>query len=247
MIVGSAEPEALRPGAPVMHDFGSEPLSLAGASVLQLLCEVSGGTQALLPPALHPTLPGVVAWQVYDFPTSPWGPFRMAQTRIQCRSGTRPRGLLVSGVVTSAAAGEALTARWGFRLAPGEIDFLRGYDRVHASVRSPEGDALLAVGLQDPVMLPPGAVQFVSGVHPADTPSGFRLVQVDALHEVHRAERGDPVIDYFDAGAWGEDRMVPTYPISASICTADVTLRRLRFVCRPGEMSFTGTETVAAG
>ena len=247
MIVGSVDPEALRPGAPVLRDFGTEDLTLRGANVLQLLCEVSGGTQALLPPALHPTLPGVVAWQVYDFPESPWGPFRLAQTRLQCRSGTRPRGLLVSGVVTDAAAGQALAARWGFRLAAGEIDFLRGYDRVQASVRTAEGRPALSLGLLSPLLLPPDAVQFVSGVHPADTPNGFRLVQVDALHEVHRAERGDPVIDCFDAGAWGEDRIVPMLPISASICSADVTLRRLRFVCRPGEMSFTGTEAVAAG
>jgi hypothetical protein len=140
-----------------------------------------------------------------------------------------------------------LTARWGFRLATGEIDFQRGYDVVRAIVRSADGRPLLSLALRDPSMLPPGAVQFVSGVHPADTPSGFRLVQVDTLHEVHRAERGEPVVEAFDAGAWGEEGIVPTQPISASICHADVTLRQLRFVCRPGEIAFVGTETVAAG
>ena len=229
-----------------MRSFATPAVGLAGASVLQVLCEVGNDNALLLPPALHPTLPGVVGWQVYDFPESPWGAFRLALTRIECRSGTRPRGFLVSGVIDSAPAGEALATGWGYGLRSGEIDFRRGYDGVDASVRTVEGRDLLQLGLRNPVLLPPDVVQFVSSVHPADTPSGYRLVQVDPRYDVLRAERGEPVIEYFDAGAWGDDRIVPTHPISASICIADVTLPRLRFVCRPGEMAFTGTETVAA-
>lgn len=246
MLVGQADPEARRAGAPVMQSFATEAVCLAGASVLQVLCEVGNDNAQLLPPALHPTLPGVVAWQVYDFPESPWGAFRLAQTRIECRSGTRPRGFLVSGVVDAPEARRALAERWGYTLVPGEIAFRRGYDGVDASVHTVEGSVVLQLGLRDPVLLPPDVVQFVSSVHPADTPSGYRLVQVDPRYDVLRAERGEPVIECFDAGAWGEDRVVPTHPISASICIADVTLPRLRFVCRPGEMAFTGTETVAA-
>ena len=73
---------------------------------------------------------------------------------------------------------------------------------------------------------------------------GYRLVQVDPVHAVHRAERGDPVIDAFESEAWGDGRMIPSFPISAVICRADVTLPRLRFVARPGELAFTGTERI---
>jgi hypothetical protein len=246
VLIGVADPEARRPSAPRLASFATDTVTLPGVSALQILCEVSGGTAEMMPPALHPTLPGVVAWLVYDCPDSPWGAFRLAQTRIECRSGTRPRGLLVKGVIDNDEARAALTERWGYTLERGEIDFRRGYDGVDVFVRSAEDEPLLAIGLTDPVLLPAGVVQFVSSVHPADTPSGYRLVQVDPRHEVHRAERGEPVIEFFDAGAWGEERIVPVHPISASISLADVTLPRLRFVCRPGEMAFTGTETVAA-
>jgi hypothetical protein len=244
MLMGAADPEAWREGAPKMSALTTEPVSFRGASVLQVLCEVENDNAELLPPALHPTLPGVVGWQVYDFPESPWGAFRLAQTRIECRSGTRPRGLLVSGVIDNAAAREALTARWGYRLHAGEIDFRRGYDGVEVVVGGPQGDPILVLGLQDPVLLPPDVVQFVSSVHPAETPNGYRLVQVEPRYQVNRAERGDPVIELFDAEAWGESRIAPVYPISAALCLTDVTLPTLRFLCRPGELAFTGTESL---
>ena len=84
----------------------------------------------------------MVAWLVYDCPESPWGPFRLAQTRIECRSGTRPRGLLVSAICNNPVAGRALAEGWGYRWEPGEIDFRRGYDQVRSVVHS-EGEIAL--------------------------------------------------------------------------------------------------------
>jgi hypothetical protein len=247
MLVGVSDPEARRPRAPAMPSFAAEAVRLEGASVLQVLCEVSGGTAELLPPALHPTQPGVVAWQVLDCPHSPWGTFRLAQTRIECRSGTRPRGFLVSGVSDNEEARQALERGWGYALSPGEIGFRRGYDGVEIKVSSRTGDPMLWIGLREPVLLPPDVVQFVSSVHPAETPLGFRLVQVDPRFEVQRAERGEPRVDLFDGDAWGDERIRPAWPISAAICLAHVTLPPVRFVCRPDELAFTGTEAVSAG
>ena len=52
------------------------------------------------------------------------------------------------------------------------------------------------------------------------------------------------MLDEFDAEAWGDERIEPSYPISAAHCLADVTLPKLRFVCRPEVMAFEGTEPV---
>jgi len=245
MLSGVADPAAREVGAPRLTDLATEEVILEGASVLQVLYEVANDNAELLPPALHPTLPGIVNWAVYDVPDSPWGAFRLAQTRIECRSGTRPRGFLISGVIDNDNAREALETRWGYGLASGQIDFRRGYDGVDVSVRTRAGEPCLALGLREPVRLPPEVVQFVSSLHPAQTPRGYRLLQVDPRHNVHRAERGDPRVELFDAEAWGEARIEPVYPVSACICLADVVLPRLRFLCRPGEIAFTGTEPIA--
>jgi hypothetical protein len=38
----------------------------------------------------------------------------------------------------------------------------------------------------------------------------------------------------------------PYYPVSASIAVADITVQRLRYVSKPEELAFTGTEPVGA-
>ena len=50
--------------------------------------------------------------------------------------------------------------------------------------------------------------------------------------------------DQFVAEEWGEERLVPVYPVSASLAQGRLTLPELRFVCRPDELAFTGTEPV---
>ena len=79
-------------------------------------------------------------------------------------------------------------------------------------------------------------------MHLARTPRGLRLVQVDPTFAVERAERGRPHLVAFDAAAWGDARIVPMHPVSASIAIADVTLPRLRYLCRPDVWAFEGTE-----
>ena len=245
MLVGLAAPDDRAQGAPTIPDLGTDEVTLENVEVFQLLCEIDAGTaEEMLPPALHPTLPGVVTWLVYACPDSPRGAFKLAQTRIECRSGTRPRGFLISGFCSNVGAAAALAEGWGYSVGVAEIDFRRDYAGVSVAVSSEDGDPHLAIGLRDPVVLPPDVVQFVSSVHAAHTPRGYRLVQVDPRHSVHRAERGDPIVEHFDGEAWGDERIVPRYPISAAVCIADVTLPRLRFLCRPGELAFQGTERV---
>ncbi len=244
MQIGCADPQALASNAPRLSRLDAEPVTIEGVELLQVLCETKAdGLRERLPPALHPTSPGVITWLAYRCDESPWGPFRLAQTRIECRSGTRPRALLVSGVIDNEQAGRALTEGWGYRLHPGEIDFRRGYDRTELR-GAVEGECVLELEMRDPILLPPDAMQFVSSLHPAHTPNGFRLVQVDAVHQIERAERGEPIVGEFDAAAWGEPGLEPHHPISAAGGTGTLTFAKLRFLCKPGELAFTGTERI---
>ncbi len=242
MLQGTGSVAEFEKGAPTMESLDTEALTFANAEVMQVLCEIySDDVCDLLPPALHPTLPPVVCWSVYRFPETEWGEVRLAQTRIECRSGLRPRALLVSAVTDNPAAGRALQTRFGFRVRNGVVGIRRSYDEIRAEVEI-DGELVLDVGLRDPGRLEPSVVQFVSSVHPATTPRGFRLVQVDLTHTLERAERGDPSVEEFEAEAWGDDRIQPAYPISAIFGMGEVTLPKLRYVCRPEVMAFEGTE-----
>lgn len=244
MLSGLRDPAELASGAPRMDSLDTEPLALEGVELLQVFCEAkSDRVQQLLPPALHPTLPGVVQWLVYRCPSSPWGPFQLAQTRVECRSGTRPRAFLVSGAIDNERARAELAARWGYALLPGEVRLQRGYDEIRASVHL-GGAPALELCLRDPTPIDGEVVQFIASVQGAHTPRGFRLVQVDPDYEVARAERGEPSIEEFAAELWGEERVEPLYPISAVFCLANVTLPALRYLSRADVAAFQGTERV---
>ena len=244
MLIGTADPEALAQAAATLESFGTEPEKLLGVETLQIAWEIEReGTDALLPPALHPTRPPLATWLVQRAPESPWGPFAMAQCRIECRSGLRPRGFLRGGVIDNAEARAALAARWGYALGTGEVRLTRGYDRIGVDVVQ-AGRSIFAGALQDPMPLRNTDAYYVANIHLTHTPNGLRLVQVDPDYDVERAERGRPLLLRFEPEAWACEGVRPSDPISASFTLATVTLPSLRYVCRPDVIAFVGTERV---
>ena len=244
MLFGTADVTALAAGAPRMERLDTEPLVLPGAWVVQATFEMpSSVRECLLPPALHPTDPPLVSWLVYRCSEGPLGAFALAQLRVSCRSGLRPRGFLVDGVVDSAEAGRALAGRWGYRVRLGEVRTARHFDAVSVHV-AVAGRPIVELVLGDPDPLAASDVQYTAGMHLADTPRGTRLVQVDPGYAVARAERARPRLVALDAAACGDARLAPTSPVSASIALADVTLPKLRYVCRPDVWAFDGTARV---
>lgn len=244
MLIGTGDPQSFEKEAPTIAAFEEKPLDIPDCVFLQALCEIESEPMcAMLPPALHPTLPPVVGWSAIEAADSPFGPFRLAQLRIECRSGLRPRGLLVGAVVDSEAAAHVLAERFGFRCTIGEVEIARAYDATRLSVAR-GGRRLVELVLREPVRLGETDTQFVSSLHPAQTPKGFRLVQVDLEYAVKRAERGRLEIADFDAAGWGEERIRPSWALPGVVGRADLAIRPIRFVCRVDVLAFQGTEAV---
>jgi hypothetical protein len=238
VLTGATDVRAIVSDPPELATFATAPLVLPGAAVLQLITEIRvTGREASLPPSLHPTNPPSAVLLFWDCPESPWGPFRMAQGRVACRSGLRPRGFVQGCVVDNAEACAALRSEWGFPAEVGEVRVDRGYDRVAASA------ARDAVAGRDPDPLGAGDIAFTTTVALAGTPRGLRLVQIDCDYAVTRAERVRPAVEAF-AGGWMHPAVEPSHPISASVALADITLQPHRYVSKPDELAFTGTETI---
>ena len=244
MLIGTADVRDLVPDPPTLDAFAAAPVELPGATVLQLISEIQvAGRESSLPSGLHPTNPPSVVFQFWDCPQSPWGPFRLAQGRVACRSGLRPRGFVQGCVTDSADAAEALRSQWGFPAVVGEVVVDRGYDRVRAQVDT-GGRTVLAVTGRDPDPLGTGDIAFTTTVALAQTPRGLRLVQIDCDYAVSRAERVRPMVDAFEQGAWLAASIALTWPISAAVAIADIRLEPHRYVSKPDELAFTGTETI---
>lgn len=244
MLYGTGSIDPISKRAPKVGSLDTEPLELPGIELLRVTFEIARHDVAtFFPPALQATLPPLVTWSVYRCKEGPLGPFCLAETQLNCRSGARTRTYLLAGVIDSEGAGAALSERWGFDPRIGEIRLSQGFDRVDASVVV-EGRTILDVSMRDPVPLGATAIHFAASMHPAHTPNGLRLLQVDASFRVQRSERGRASVDCFSAAEWNEPRVRPTNPVAATFSTADLTLEKLRFMGRPEVNAFEGTEPV---
>ena len=246
-LVGTRDFASLAAEAPLVASLDTEQLELQNASVLQVLYEIdSGAMTGFIPPALHPTIPPVLFMTVTSVPDSPWGPFALAEVRVGCRQGARPRALSVRAICNSAAASDALASRWGFPCVPGDVSFERGYDRAHAVASTAADGLVLEMSLRNPDPIGGGDIQYISSLHLARVRRGgeeaVRLVQIDPDFAVSKADRGRPELHACRPGAFGFEGAVPTHAVSASVTTCNITLPTLRYLVDPVKPPLTAVE-----
>lgn len=240
MLTGSADLDALARSAPTMASLDPDPVTFEEVEVLQATFEMAyTSREVTLPPGLHPTTPPMMVVLAWAVPDSEWGPLTMAQVRVACRSGVRPRGFVAGCLVSSADAAVALASRWGFPAHAAPIELNRFYDSVVLDA----GDAMCLTGL-DPDPLNAGDVQYTVTTTLAHTPRGLRLVQVEPEYELRRVERIRPRLDHFDPTHWGAPALAPRHPVSATVGVGTVSIPKLRFVSKPDVLAFEGTESV---
>lgn len=234
--------------APLVTSLATEPVVLERAEILYAMLEIDArDMENLIPAALNPTIPPVVTFVTIKCKESPFGAFTLAQTRIGCRAGVRPRGFPVGGYIEGSEAAPVLADRWGFDLQPANVSLGRRYHDIVADVEV-GGRPILEVSAVDPVPLTGGEVLFASSMHLArvqrDGDAVPKLVQVDPEFKFHRAARGGARLDAFDPQAWGEERLAVVYPVSAWYAVCDLTLPRIRYICDPDVPALQGTEKI---
>lgn len=233
--------------AAVIDRLDTEPVTLPGVEILYAQVEIETAPHLdLLPPALHPTIPPSATFIFWKCAEGPFGPFTLAQVRVGCRAGVRPRGFVTASYCDSQEASEALRSRWGYNCRPGIVRLRRYYDRVVGSVVAAD-ETILQVTLLDPQPMSGAEVMYTASMQLARIREGEardRLVQVDPEYTFRRADRGRPSVDTFDAGAWAAEGLRPNYMISATATQADVALPRHRYLVDPNRPAMQGTETL---
>ncbi|HEY5647691.1 MAG TPA: acetoacetate decarboxylase family protein [Pseudomonadales bacterium] len=244
MLVGTASIEALAAGAAEVAAFHAHAIELSDVVCFQLTAEMrNSAREAVLPPGLHPTIPAALSVQVFEVGMSPWGAFDFATVRISCRSGVRARGFSRGTLVSSEVACAGLRDQLGFPARQGSIRFRHGYDGVSVDVTE-QGHSILRIEAIDPEPMALDDVQYTGTLNLAKTPLGLRLMQVEMNSSARRVERLTARLEVFDGRAWGDERLVPSRVIAAAVSEMTATFPPVRFVCRPDELAFTGTEAV---
>jgi hypothetical protein len=245
MLVGTAAVDELANDVATITTWRDESAKLDDVEVVQAMFELPyAAREAVLPPSLHPTNPPTMVLQAWRAGTSPWGAFELAMVRVQCRSGLRPRGLVVASVIDNTDAARALTEGWGFAPQIGDVRVRRFYDATTVDVRI-AGTTILELHGADPDPLGPADVNYSSTLNLANTPNGLRLVQLDVTADLDRAERMHSESIAFDAEGWGTPMLDPRQPVSASVGVGRLVLERVRYCCKPDVLAFEGTETIS--
>ncbi len=236
---------------PLMTGFDTEVWELKGAEILQLSFEVvEEPAEWLVPPALHPSIPPYATLSVARFPSSPVGPFALAQVRLVVRAGIRPRGYLLGAYTDSEKAVPELRARWGFTVGLGTITLQARHDRVIGQVVR-DGQTILHMELENPEQISGADVTYLDSLHLArmmengkETPI---IVQVDPEYIFQNAHRGRPHLLSLQADAWGGNgRLRCTSAITATHTRCDTDLPKLRFALNPLVPAIQGSRRLAA-
>ena len=245
-LVGTRNLAAMAAAAPTVSAIGEEPWTFPGSQILQLMYEIDDETMtALIPPALHPTIPPTIVFVVTRVPESPVGPFTLAEARIGARSGARPRGLVVRAFCDSDDAISALGRRWGYPLVKADVVLEKRYDHIRGSVTS-EGKCVLELALVNPEPISGNDLQYLATLNLAHVDRGgteaVRLVQVDPDFTFRSSDRGQPQLTTFDAAAWALDGARPVYAVSASYAVADIQMPELRYLVDPDKAPLAAVE-----
>jgi hypothetical protein len=244
VLTGTADLESFARGAPKLASFDGESVTLPGVELLQVTYELGGvAPESPFPPALLPTLPVLAVLSLWRAESGPLGRFALAQLRLSCRSGARPRQLLVASFAEGDTARAALNERFAFGARPASVRLERFYDRVEGGVTL-DGTTILDVTALGPLPLASGDLQFFSSVHRAETPKGLRLVQIDTELSVTRAERARPHMTHFSPAAFGMPKAALAYPVAAFVALGDLAIPKVRFVSRADVPPHLGTEKV---
>lgn len=245
VLIGTRDIASLLEHAPTVDNLDAEAWENAGVELLHLRYEIDDrNREALLPRALHPTIPATAIFTAARYPDSPVGPFMLAQVRIGCRSAALPRGFLLRAYTDSPAAADALARRWGYACDVGDVKIARYHDRIVATVAA-GGAEILRMSLIDPEPISGGDVQYVANMNLARGADGEPiLVQVDPEYRFHRAERGRADIATFDRAAWRAEGVDPVYPIIASFTQCDTGFPAIRFVLDPNKSAIEGTRKI---
>lgn len=233
-----------------IHGFKTDEWTLKGAQILNVYYEIdTDPAQAMMPVTVRPVIPAYAMFNVTHYPESPVGPFTIADVRLGCRAGVRPRGFTLASYVDSEAAARELAHRWGFPTRVGKVYLRAFHDRVVGRVTTAAGKVALEVEMLDRDFISGSDIQYVSSMHLCRNREDGKLtvVQCDPEWIFSKAERGRPNLVAFDSASWnGGDKVRPNWPISASYAVADVTLTKIRYVSDPNQDAFRGTTQIAA-
>lgn len=204
---------------------------LADVEIFYSLFEIRmAAARALLPPGLHPSVPALMGITFIRADSGPFGAFCLAYLGPACRTGIKPRHLVLGACCNAPAAADFFSRRYDFDCREAEVDCHETYDRVHGCIAL-DGITVLDLSITHcvPLVGAGATVKYSPPLNAARAGDGNDLVQFEAVYDFKRVIRGGLNAAVFDAAALAAPGLTPTDPIAGTHAVVDLTLLPVRF------------------
>jgi hypothetical protein len=238
---GTLDVRPLEPRLPVAGELARDPWETEDAEVLNFTYEIDDSCDlALIPPALHPSIPLYGNLMLRAHPDGPVGAFRLAEFRIMTRAGVHYGGYVTGAFVDSERARVFLRDRYGWPLRPGRIVIDHRHYGTEARVEA-DGRTVFEATLERPEPISPSDLMFTASFHLARVGGTPELIQTEPSFHPRLAERGVPRVRSFDGEAFGDARLKLVNPLPATYIRGKVGFDRVRYLIDPTRPALFGT------
>ena len=200
---------------------------------------------ATTPKALHPSIPSYCQIVLRRHRDGPFGPFNVAELRVNARAGTHYLAYCIGAFADSDAAVKFFRDRYGAPIQRADVELDVRYYGVVGSVGVGGKVAFDAV-LEKPHYISGNDVLYTPNLNLARVGHSTKLVHQEMEYTIGRAQRGAAALKAFDAAALGDSNIVLRQPLPATFVQAKVTYTGVHFLIDPERPAMAGTETVAA-
>jgi len=206
-------------------------ITLKGAQIFYVLYEMKmSAAESILPPSLHPSIPALFSLTFIQGNNSSMGDFTLAYTGIACRTGIKPRHLVMKAFCDNPQASSILEQRYGFSICPAKVTCKESYDQVHGKIETKDAVIVdMSIGNCIPLVGAGGIIKYsptLNGCLINDEPT---LVQFEANYDFKNVIRGEPAEKTFNSKSLGHEEMTTKYPIAGTYAAVDIHLMPPRF------------------
>jgi len=197
------------------------------------------------PKALHPSIPSYCQVIVRAHPDSRFGPFTVAELRVNTRAGTNYLGYCIGAFTDNARAADWMRRGYGVHVRQADVRLRRMYHGVEGRV-SLDGRIVFDAFLERPHYISGSDVLYTPNLNLARVHGTARLVHQEMEYTLGKAERGRAVLKAFDAAAFGDARVVLRQALPATVTDASIRYTAVRYLIDPEQAAMFGTEELAA-
>jgi|GEM_PF-1400213 hypothetical protein len=216
--------------APLNLENTSE-IIIEDAQILYVLYEMKMSVaESIIPPSLHPSIPALFSLTFIQGKTTLMGAFTLAYTGIACRTGIKPRHLIMKAFCDNPQASSILQQRYGFSIFQAKVSCKETYDQVHGKIE--ENNVVIAdisIGNCIPLVGAGSIIKYSPALNACLINDKPTLVQFEANYDFKSVIRGEPAEKIFNSKSLGHEGITTAYPVAGSHASVDLHLMPARF------------------